>query len=262
MEHILPAKPTLRQLIDLNRPAIGAMCFLPSSHSVEVQCESGAEFLFIDTEHSAIDRTALVTMLQAADISATPVIVRAAWNNPELVGWPIDFGAQGIMVPMVNSAKDAEKLVNAARYPPLGERSWGAVRQMYPGYDTEVGNQSTVCLALIETREGFEAIEAITSVEGLDAVWAGQSDLGIAFGLHPSRGRTNIDHLRRLETIAAVCIKNGVATFANCADLENARRLHDMGYRFLIVGSDLAHIMEGAREGISAARKAMGLAPA
>jgi 4-hydroxy-2-oxoheptanedioate aldolase len=234
----------------MDRPVLGAALTMPSSQVVEILCAAGAEFLFIDTEHTLIDRAVLVSMLQAAEIWQTPVIVRAAWNAPELVGWPLDFGAEGVSAPMIETAEDAERFIRCAHYPPTGERSFGGATNMVSrsgaSFNVESRNRRTVCVAMIETRAAFENIDAITSVKGLDGVFVGQSDFGIAYGLHPSDGREDPGHLDRIKHIAEVALRNGVAPFINCEKSELLRPLRQMGYR-CFMRSDVGLFLSNAK---------------
>lgn len=249
----MASKASLRELIKVDRPVLGISCTVPSSQIIEIFCSAGAEFLFIDTEHTLVDRATLHTMLQAADIWQVPVIVRAAWNAPELIGWPLDFGAEGIAVPMISNARDAEAFVHAARYAPTGERSFGGASPLVfrsgGVFDAETANRRTVCMAMIETQESVENIDAIARVDGIDAIFVGQSDLGIAYGLHPSLERDNPKHLDRLKHIAEVSLSNDVAPFIVCDKVDSRQKLQDMGYRFFMK-SDVSIFLEGAKAAV------------
>lgn len=243
-------RESLRDLFKSDRPVLGVACTFASSQIVDIFCAAGIEYLFIDTEHTLVDRSALASLLQAAEIWGTPVIVRAAWNAPELIGWPLDFGAEGIAAPMINAAHEAERLVHAARYPPKGSRSFGgsapSVIRSLGAYDIEAANRRAVCIAMIETQEAVENIDEITRVEGLDAIFVGQSDLGIAYGLHPSRVREDPGHVDRVRRIAEVALRNDVAPLIICDKIETARELHQAGYRYLMK-TDVSILLEATK---------------
>jgi 4-hydroxy-2-oxoheptanedioate aldolase len=257
----MPSKPTFRELIDVSREraVVGGLCLLPSTLSVELQAAAGVDFIFIDTEHPNIDRPQLASMLTAAELTSTPTLVRAAWNHHELVGWPLDQGAQAIMAPMVDTADDARKLARHARYAPVGDRSWGSVRPLIKGgpLEVEASNSNVVCIANIETVEGVGNAEEIISVDGIDGIWAGQSDLSVAYGLHPMHGRDDAEHLRRMEKLAQLCHKHQKPAFAICDHAAKAKSVYDMGYQFLCMTPDVVLLRRALRDDLAMLKRAV-----
>jgi len=249
--------PTFRSLIDSGRPLIGSTCAIPSAHSVELMSRQGFDWLFLDMQHGLIGRDTLVGMVRAADIAQVPSLVRAAWNRPELVGWVLDAGAQGVMAPMINSPADARAFVSACRYPPAGQRSWGPARPSLtrPDYAPAVGDSDTVSVALIETRGGFGELEAICDTEGLDLIAVGQSDLAAAFGLDPRTGRNDKDHRSRLEVIAATCAARKMPAFINCTSADEAAHLIELGFQLILLDSDVGFLRRGASAQLGALRR-------
>jgi 4-hydroxy-2-oxoheptanedioate aldolase len=114
-----------------------------------------------------------------------PGVVRVPWNGPAAIVKALDVGAQGVIVPMVNSPEDAIRAAEACRYPPIGIRSWGLNRRAFAGrYTTESANTETVCAIHIETVGGLETAGDILAVPGIDIAYIGPADLAVSAGSH------------------------------------------------------------------------------
>jgi 4-hydroxy-2-oxoheptanedioate aldolase len=237
-----PPAPThaLRQRFGEGRGLVGSICSAASADVAEVMARAGFDWLLLDLQHGLMARETLVHMIRALEITGTPSLVRVPWNRPELVGWALDAGAQGVLAPMINNADDARQLVAASRYAPTGLRSWGPARPLMtvPGYDPEAGNQALVC-ALIETGEAMDQLDAILAVAGIDLIVVGQSDLAISHGLSPAAGRSAPAHRERLVRIVEACGRRGVPLVVNCSSLAEARGLKSLGVEHLAVNSDM-----------------------
>ena len=126
-------------------------------------------------------------MLQAVAISDTPSVVRVSGNIPGEIGRALDSGAQGVIVPLIETAEEAARAASACRYPPRGTRSWGALRPALENtaYNPAVGDHQALCFAMVETVTGVENIDEIAAVPGVDVVYVGPSDLASSAGLPP-----------------------------------------------------------------------------
>ena len=146
---------------------------------------SGVDAVVVDLQHGASDMHNLMSMMQA--ISATPAVpmVRLPGNVPETIMKALDFGAYGLICPLVNNADEARALVDASRYPPQGVRSFATARVFnYAGADYFAhANDAIMRLAMVETRDGLDNIEEILAVDGLDGIFVGPTDLAIALGM-------------------------------------------------------------------------------
>ena len=163
----------------------------------------------------------------------------------------LDFGAEGVIAPMINTVADAQAFVGATKYPPLGERSWGPTRAMTlagitdPKLYLREANAAIVTLAMIETRTAMANLDAIAATPGIDVLFVGPSDLSIALTdgaeLDPhsntveSRARPDRRGRRKAGKIAGLY----------CANAERAVACAKRGIRFLAVGSDLAFLRAG-----------------
>ena len=149
---------------------------------------AGFDFLFFDGEHGDIDYAGLSTLMLLGNSVGIPSLVRAPQLARADVSRILDLGATGVMVPMVETASQARQLVEWAKYPTLGRRSYSG--GAHTGYgpsgnhqqNMERANASVLAIAQIETVEGVRNADEILSVEGLDAAIIGPCDLAISMG--------------------------------------------------------------------------------
>src|SRR5512140_953382 len=178
----------LRTLWQAGGAAVNGWLAIPNSFSAETMAHQGWDTLTIDVQHGVIDYAAMVTMLQAISTTSTVPVVRVPWLEPGILMKTLDAGAYAVICPMVNTREDAQKLVAYTHYAPRGTRSFGPIRALlYGGADYfEHANDAIVTFAMIETAEALDNLDAILSVEGLDAVYIGPSDLSISLGCKPA----------------------------------------------------------------------------
>ncbi|MDX6631472.1 MAG: 4-hydroxy-2-oxoheptanedioate aldolase [Gaiellales bacterium] len=252
---------SLRQIVQERRVAYGGWCMVPSAFATEVVSASGCDWLCIDLQHGLIGDDAMRTMVQAAAIRATPVAVRVPWNEPASIMRALDAGADGVIVPMVNTAAEAAQAVAATRYPPLGYRSWGPVRSIMaePAFDPARGNERSVCIVMVETVEAFGNLEAILEVPGVDSVLVGPSDLAISHSGDTSGAGSSERDVAMIREIAAACARRGLAAAISCGSGEEVRRWQAAGYTLLALPSDAALLGAGMASVLAAVRE--GSAP-
>src|SRR5215470_17793280 len=203
---------SLRELWDRGGVTVGGWCVIPSPFSAELMGRSGFDWVCIDTQHGLIGYDQMAPMLQVLAITGTPAFVRVPWNAPGDIMKALDAGAQGVIVPMVNSAEEARAAVGACRYPPDGYRSWGPIRAALgvDGYAPATGNRRVVVAVMIETAKGVAAADEILSVPGVDAVYVGPNDLAITHGMAPSADAFDERHAEVIRHILAACQRQGI----------------------------------------------------
>src|SRR4051812_13135015 len=109
---------SLRSRWEAGEPTVGGWCSIPSPISAELMSRAGFDWLCIDAQHGLMGYETMLGMIQAIGITRTPGLVRVAWNDPGLIGRALDVGAEGVIVPMVNSPEEAARAVSACRYAP------------------------------------------------------------------------------------------------------------------------------------------------
>jgi 4-hydroxy-2-oxoheptanedioate aldolase len=168
--------------------AVNGWCAIPSPVTAEIIGRAGFDMVTVDLQHGLIDYQMALTMLQVLQGLPGPVLARVPWNEPGILMKCLDAGFAGVICPMINSAEDARRLVNATRYAPLGGRSYGPTRANLvhgAGY-AKAANASVLVIAMIETREALHNLDDILAVEGMDGVYVGPSDLGLSLGYEPT----------------------------------------------------------------------------
>ena len=181
----------LRTLWKAGQAAVNGWLAIPNSFCAETMAHQGWDTLTIDLQHGVVDYQAMVQMLQAISTTPTVPVVRVPWLEPGIIMKTLDAGAYGVICPMVNTREDAQKLVAWTHYAPRGTRSFGPVRALlYGGADyPQHANDTIVAFAMIETAQALDNLDAILSVEGLDAIYIGPSDLSLALGCKPTLRR-------------------------------------------------------------------------
>jgi len=223
----------------------GAWCMIGSPVVAEAIAREGFAAVVLDAQHGLWDVSSLVAGAGAVNHAGAAPIVRVPLNDFALVSRALDFGAEAIIAPMINDADDAGRLAAVAKYPPVGERSWGPIRAMpLQGYSAPVdylreANSGTLVFAMIETAAALANVDAIAATPGIDALFVGPYDLATAL----SSGKAQDVQAPQVEqAMDRICI---AATKANkipgiyCRDAESAVAMAKRGFRFVIAGNDL-----------------------
>jgi 4-hydroxy-2-oxoheptanedioate aldolase len=213
----------------------------------------------LDMQHGAIDFAGAMRLILGVALAGKPTIARVPIGAFALASQLLDFGASGILAPMINNGDDARRLVEFVKFPPLGQRSWGPRAALaLSGLDAptyfKAANAMTQAIAMIETRAALDALDDILRVDGLDGVFVGPSDLSIALsdggGLEP-RGAAVMGEARRVAERAKA---HGKYAAMFCFDGADARAMLALGYRLCTISSDQNLLRAAARSELAAAR--------
>jgi 2-keto-3-deoxy-L-rhamnonate aldolase RhmA len=236
----------------------GVASGLVVSHSrtptiARIAASCGFHWLFIDLEHGATSlEIASQTCVAALDADITP-FVRVPENSPGWIGRVLDGGAVGVVVPHIDSAADARRAVDAARYPPTGLRSLSGLLPQF-GYRALPAREQmakaealTIVSGIVETKEAIAQIDVIAAVPGLDVLQIGTSDLAVSLGVPGELDHASVqDAVRR--TIDA-CNRNGkVAAVGGAYRTDWLRLYAAMGVRMMLIGNDLSLLVDALRE--------------
>ncbi|HWS49427.1 MAG TPA: aldolase/citrate lyase family protein [Microbacterium sp.] len=167
---------------------IGALLRMPSEELVEMVAVAGHDFVLIDCEHGPADVIALRNHIALASLHGVPVIVRVGENDQGQILRVLDQGAEGILAPHLDSAADAERVVDAALYPPVGHRGFatysraGRFGEVAPAEHLNRYLENTLVLGMIESPRGVENAAAIIGVPRLDGIMVGPADLAASTG--------------------------------------------------------------------------------
>ncbi|KTE40446.1 2-dehydro-3-deoxyglucarate aldolase [Sphingopyxis sp. HIX] len=230
------------------RPLFGFWLALADASVAEICAGVGFDWLLIDAEHGPQTLPGIIDQLRAIEgCSSCAAVVRAPSSDPIALRQILDLGAATLMIPMVENAEQATRIVDACRYPPAGSRGiggarasrWGAI----PTFVSEANAQLCV-IAQIETMAGIENLEAIAAVDGVDALFIGPADLAASAGL---MGSSNRDRLRDLTLDAlARIIATGKPAGILSRDLSLVDAHLSAGASFVAVGIDAFALADAA----------------
>ena len=169
--------------------AIGCFMGLGSPNVAELLTRAGLDWLVIETEHNNLDTAQIEHILMAVQGSGAMPIVRVASAQQVYIQRALDTGAMGVLVPMVRTVEEAEAIVAATRFPPVGRRSFGPLRASHYSLDNADylgrANDNMLVALIVETREMLDNLEEIAAVPGIDVLFLGPFDLCLALGLNP-----------------------------------------------------------------------------
>src|SRR5438552_6789255 len=256
-------KNELRRLLGGGRVLNGWLS-LANSYSAEIMAHQGFDSVTIDLQHGAVDYQAAVGMLQAISTTAAVPMVRVPWNEPILTLKLLDAGAYGVICPMINSKAQAEAFVDACRYPPRGTRSFGPNRAvLYGGADYwQHANQEILLFAMVETRQALKNLDEIVSVDGLDGVYVGPSDLSLSMGVTPSLEPQDQEVNAAIQTIADRTRKSGKFAGVHTDGAKTAIRRFGQGYQLCTILNDARLLAMAASAAVREARGEMPQAAA
>ena len=246
----------LRTLWKNDQAVVNGWLAIANSFSAETMAHQGWDSLTIDLQHGIVDYQAMVTMLQAISTTPTVPVVRVPWLEPSIIMKCLDAGAYGVICPMINSREDAQKLVAYSHYAPRGGRSFGPMRGLlYGGADyAQQANDTIVTFAMIETAQALDRLDDILSVEGLDAIYIGPSDLSLSMGCRPVFDDVDAPVAQAIRHIAERAKAHGVQCGIHNGVPAGALARIKMGYRFVTLGSDARLLAAGSQQLLSAMR--------
>lgn len=232
---------------------IGSYVRHPDPGLTEILCHLGFDFLFFDGEHSPLGEREGENLARACELTGVTPIARVPTNQPWMIGRHLDTGMQGIQIPMVNSAAEAEAAVRAAKYQPLGARGLAGARAAqygqvvhfsYPAY-IEKANAETMVIVQVETPASVEALPEIVKVPGIDVVFIGPTDLSNSLG---APGDWNHPEVRKaFDRIVAIVNESDkvLGVLATTAELSIAWRKRGARYILCVFETLMAPAIRG-----------------
>lgn len=230
----------LREAWDAGRGTVNGWLGIPSSFSAEVMSHQGWDSLTVDCQHGIVDYQMAVSMLQAISTTETVPLVRVPWREPGIIMKMLDAGAYGVICPMVNTVDQAEEFVSFASYPPRGQRSFGPIRALiYGGADyPKHANDTVLKMAMIETKQALDNVEAICAVDGLDGIYIGPADLANSLGVAPGFDPSDKTVLDAIATILAAAKRAGIYAGIHCGMPVFAKQMLADGFNYVTIMSD------------------------
>jgi 2-keto-3-deoxy-L-rhamnonate aldolase RhmA len=213
----------------------------------------GYDWLFIDMEHNSMDvDTAAQIAMASLPVGISP-IVRVPGKEHHHASRLLDAGAQGIVVPHVDSVEEAERAFAYCKYPPQGHRSaMGALPQFAyqsvpVGEATKAANEETLVVVMLETPDAIAKVDEIAAVKGLDVVLIGTNDLCAEMGIPGQFADSRVEDAYR--KVVAACNKNGIHPgMGGVYDQKLMEKYIGYGMRFILSGGDVSFLMAGAKQ--------------
>ena len=226
----------------------------------EMIAREGFPAVNLDQQHGMFDMASTIAGIAAVRAGGAAATVRIPLGDVAVASRVLDAGAEGIIAPMINTDADARLLASAAKFPPIGERSWGPMRALtVTGMDQHdylaQANAETVIFAMIETREAIKNLNVILATDGIDGVFVGPSDLSINL----SGGKTLDPQSKEIDAlvtkIGKAAADAGKVAGAYTASPERANELADRGFRYLAVASDVGFLRAGTAGALKALKR-------
>lgn len=228
----------------------GTFIKTPAHEIIEVLVHSGLDFVALDAEHAGFDRCRLDACLAVANALNFPTLVRVPSSSASDILMALDAGANGVIVPHVDSVEKARDVARSSRFGHGGRGYAGSTR--WAGFATrkmpellEKSKNETIVIAQIEEPEGVHAIDDIAAVKGIDGLFVGPADLAVCMGT------TDIaapEVRGAIKTVADTCQKLGKCCMTFAPSTADAPSLRDLGVTVFFVGSEHAMMLAGARQ--------------
>jgi len=255
----MPTHPSFPERLTAGSPLLTAWCGMPDPSVAGILAREAFDAVVMDMQHGSIDFAAALQAVPLIAAAGKPALVRIPVGDFASASRFLDAGVSGVIAPMINTIEDARRFASFMKFPPVGERSWGAygalsLSGLEPGEYLQRANHLTVSFAMVETREALAIIDDILAVPGIDGIFIGPSDLSIALsggkGLDPTSAEVEkaLDHaLARVKAagkVAAIFAVSGA----------RAAQLVRKGFHMVSIGSDISMLRAGAAAALAAAR--------
>ncbi len=235
----------------------GAAPVLPHPLAIQLAIDSGADFLWIDTEHASFGMEALELTPAIIRSKGVMPMIRVSHLDQGLIKKALDVGAMAVMLPQIDNAAQAALAVRYAKYPPLGSRGVSPMWTFYNNVDWKdylpAANDEIMVVAQVESVEALDQVEAIAATPGVDVVFAGPADLAASLGhigdtAHPDVQKFLAEFPARVE-------KHGKAAGISVGGVEASYKAFQQGYRFINYGNVLWDGANGLKSNLAQLRE-------
>ncbi|MBI4329172.1 MAG: 2-dehydro-3-deoxyglucarate aldolase [Chloroflexi bacterium] len=231
----MPYKNKLREKMRRGEAVVGAFYNFPSAIAVEMLGTVGLDFIILDCEHSTITPETAENIYRAAQLAGISTITRVGENIQQHILKYLDAGTDGVQVPLVNTAAEAQMVADAVKYPPIGKRGMAGPRLAGFGriplaeFVAQWNQEGIVCVQ-IETREGIKNFPEIVKNPNVDIVFFGPTDLSVSLG-HPGE-TTHPEVVSVISDLGKQTIAAGKVAGTIMADSAGYKRYRDLGFLY------------------------------
>jgi 4-hydroxy-2-oxoheptanedioate aldolase len=236
---------------------------IPDPLTVEIVAAQGVDAVTLDMQHGGHTEDSVLRSIVPVLRAGRHPVVRVPVGRFDMASRALDFGAEAVIAPMVNSVEDAQRFAAAMKYLPIGERSWGPTFALprNGGGDSkswlQEANANTVSFAMIETKAALKALDGILETPGIDGIFVGPADFSIAWTEGATVDSTLEDMMETVASIADRANAAGKHAGIFVVDAGMCGRFVEMGYRFLALGTEHKYMTLGAESLLKTARASM-----
>lgn len=207
------------------------------------------DWIWIDAQHGDLDFRDVMNLLRAAHLINRPGLVRVPAHDAGWIGKALDGGAAGVIVPLVESVREAEALVRAAKFPPLGNRSYGGRRTIdFLGRNYyKTANRDTVLIVQAESNESIDIVDELAALDGVDGIFLGPDDLLIRDGqeVEALKGPGTLG--RQYQQVVESCRRHGKLSLGHGTTDLALGMAREYGYNLVIGGGDVGFLAQGSK---------------
>lgn len=250
---------SLKQKLKNKELTIGSWVTIGHPSVVEIMANAGFEWLVIDIEHTSIDLTMVQILISTIQSKGLKALIRVSKNEEVVIKRVLDMGADGIIVPMITNADDAQRAVDYAKYPPIGKRGVGLFRAQNYGlsfneYKKWV-NDELVIIAQVEHYLAAENIESIITTEGIDGIIIGPYDLSGSLGYPGEYNRSEVKEA--IDKILLACDKHNIPSGFHVIETDTSKISEKIkqGCTFLAYSLDFLFLLNSSKAGMENIKK-------
>jgi 2,4-dihydroxyhept-2-ene-1,7-dioic acid aldolase len=253
------AENALRQMIGNGKPKLGHLVAEFATPGIgHILKSAGCDFVFFDMEHSGFSTETLKSAIRFFEAAELPAMVRVPSHDTHFIARAMDMGVEGLIVPMVGNVEQVRKIVSAMKYHPAGARGVAlqiAHDRYRPGTVAEkfaAANNRTAFIALIETAEGVENIDAIATTEGVDCLWVGHFDLSVSLGI-PGEFANPV-FTAAMDKVVAASKRHGKSLGRLVGSVQQGIDVHAEGFDFICYQGDVWLLHEALADAVGKIR--------
>ncbi len=248
----MPQLGNLKKRLQAGEVVVGPFVIIPSVPLVDTLGYAGMDFCIIDTEHGPVSQESATDLVIAAQGTGVAPIIRVGDNDERLILRALDIGADGVQVPQINNIDDANKVVHAAKYSPMGERGLSIFTRAGDYFvnqgegHTDRQNAETMVVVHIEGQRGLNNLDEIMTVDGIDVLFLGPYDISQSLGMPGDVRNPKVEDA--LKEAAGKARAQGRAVGSYAKDVEMGRWLIDLGVQYLSINVDATIYMQACEQ--------------
>ncbi len=246
-----------REALRRGTPQFGLCMMYPAPGIVE-RIGPDWDWIWVDGQHGQLGDADILALVRACNLVGRPAVVRVPGPEVGAIGRALDTDADGLIVPLVESADEARAIVRAAKFPPLGQRSYGGRRPIDRrgrAY-ADTANDDVLLVLQVESPQAVEQAEAIAAVPGVDALFLGPDDILLRRGQSMTAPRTRAMLDADLRAVAGACRKHGKIACMVGASPEMLALCLELGFSMIVAGGDVGFLAGASAQAAAAARAA------